>query len=543
MHRNYFALYHAAQELHEVIAGGYLFEIHSQDRNELTLSFVTPDGRHLQLIVTVRAQEFSISTREGLNRKRRNAASIMDQAYELQVTSVSMAPRDREILIALERNHLIVVRFFSADTNVLLVHEGLVVDAFKDKRELEGTPYDAGSSAEPVFRSLELLAGDKTHFMALLAASDTRVPLDRRLASILPGFDRALARKLIMRVESEPSPDGIFSSLTGLLYELASPSPNVVEAAGNAPEFSILEPPEGSDATRFDDVLEALGHYTRKMHRFLHLHAGAVDLRKDLLQRISRTERELAELETADPLEASGRFETFGHLLTGAIGKTETISGKVTVQNIFEPGTPDVTIPVKPDRNMQQNAAWYFSRASRSREKVQATDARRSLLVARLGSLRLKLDGLDVAQSGEELRKLIGKGKHPKEKTTVRGRKKQDRPARFRTVPLTSEITLYVGKDATNNELLTFGHARPDDIWLHARGASGSHCVLKGAGMDQMSEIRRAAEIAAWYSAARNSGLVPVIYALKKYVRKAKGATGSVIVEREKVLMVSPRKE
>jgi predicted ribosome quality control (RQC) complex YloA/Tae2 family protein len=37
--------------------------------------------------------------------------------------------------------------------------------------------------------------------------------------------------------------------------------------------------------------------------------------------------------------------------------------------------------------------------------------------------------------------------------------------------------------------------------------------------------------------------MVPVIYTLKKHVRKAKGAAGSVIVEREKVIMVKPRKE
>ncbi|MFN3386176.1 MAG: hypothetical protein ACK42Y_06260, partial [Candidatus Thermochlorobacter sp.] len=55
-------------------------------------------------------------------------------------------------------------------------------------------------------------------------------------------------------------------------------------------------------------------------------------------------------------------------------------------------------------------------------------------------------------------------------------------------------------------------------------------------------DIMRAAEIAAYYSAARTSELVPVIYTEKKYVRKPKGApTGSVIVEREEVLMVKPR--
>lgn len=543
MLRNYYTLYHVARELHREISGGYLFEIHSQERNELTLSFVATDGRHLQLIVTVRSQEFSLSSREGLNRKRRNTSSIMSRVYERQITGVDMAPRDREIRIGLDGGWLIVLRFFSADTNVLLVHEGMIEDAFKDAKRLEGLPYKDDPGKTPVFRSLELLASDEARFRELLELTDANAPIERRLASFLPGFDRNLARKILARTGGDHAPSALFVALAGIMYELATPSPHVTEPPGKAPEFSILEPAEGEDSTPFDDVLEAMSNYTGRMHHYLHLHTGASDLRKELQRQIVRTERELAELQSAAPLEAASRYETFGHLLTAAIGTTDPSPGVVTVPNLFEPGNPDVRITVKPELKMQQNAAWYFSRATRSREKAQATENRRILLDSRLREFRLKLDALDIAESGDKLCDLIGKSRTPKQKGATPGRKQNERQARFRTVPLTPGITLYVGKDAMNNELLTFGHASPDDIWLHARGASGSHCVLKGAGMHNMSEIRRAAEIAAWYSAARNSGMVPVIYALKKYVRKAKGATGSVIVEREKVIMATPRKE
>ncbi|NTU68468.1 MAG: DUF814 domain-containing protein [Chlorobiaceae bacterium] len=538
MIRNYFTLYHAARELHEELAGGYLFEIHSQEKNELTLSFVTHDGRHLQLIVTVRAREFSIWTREGLNRKRRNSASIMQEVYELKVESVDMAPLDREIRIALEGRWLIVLRFFSAETNVLLVHEGVVVHAFKDSKELAGRAYDGGADDEPAFRTLERLAADRDRFLELLAATDPAIPTERRLASVLPGFDRDLARRLIARSGGGHTPEALAASLQAIFYELASPAPGIVDSAGHPPDFSIVEPPEGSGDAPFDSVLEALGHYTRRMHRFLHLQSGAGDLRRELQQQISRAVKELAEIESADLLEAANRYETFGHLLTGAIGSADPVSGEVEVPDLFAPGAPPVRITVKPGLSIQENAAWYFSRAAKSREKVHAAEARRSQLDSLLRSLRMKLDRLEVAESGDELRDLVGKGKIPSH-----GVNKEVRTAKFRTVPLADAITLYIGKDARNNELLTFGHTRPDDIWLHAQGSSGSHCVLKGAGMHNMSEIRRAAEIAAWYSAAKHSRLVPVMYVLKKYVRKAKGAPGSVHVEREKVIMVTPRKD
>ena len=543
MIRNYFTLYHAARELHEEIAEGYLFEIHSQEKNELTLSFVTRDGRHLQLIVTIRDREFSISTREGLNRKRRNSAALMSPVYELKVASVDMAPLDREIRISMEAGWLIVLRFFSADTNVLLVHDGMVVDAFKDATELEGRPYDGGISDEPAFRSLERLATDRERFLELLSATDAGIPLERRLASFLPGFDRDLARRLIARTGGDHSPGTLPTALETLFYELASPVPCVVESAGQPPDFSIVEPPEGSDAAPFDSVLEAMSHYTRRMHRFLNLRSGAGELRRELQQQIVRAEKEIAELESIDLPETAKRYETFGHLLTGAIGSTDTISGEVEVPDLFAPGSPPVRIAVKPGLNLQENAAWYFSRATKNREKVRATQSRRAQLDTLLRSLRMKLDRLDVAESGDELRRIIGKNQPSRKGASGRGGKTEERQARFRTVALADGITLYIGKDARNNELLTFGHARPDDIWLHAQGSSGSHCVLKGAGMHNMSEIRRAAEIAAWYSAAKNSGLVPVMYVLRKYVRKAKGAPGSVHVEREKVVMVKPRKE
>ena len=538
MIRNYFTLYHAARELHEEIAGGYLFEIHSQQRNELTLGFVTGNGRHLQLIVTVRAREFSLATREGLNRKRRNSAAIMSRAYELKVESVDMAPLDREIRIALEGGWMLVLRFFSAETNVLLVHDGIIADAFKDARELAGQPYDAGSGDEPAFRSLERLAADRERAVRLLSGADPEMPAERAIASLLPGFDRDLARRLVARAGGGSSPEELARALEALFYELASPAPHVGETAGQPPDFSILEPADTGDAAPFDSVLEALSHYTRRMHRFLHLRSGSGDLRRELRQQAARAEKELAELESVDLLETAKRYETFGHLLTGAIGSATPLSGEVQVPDIFTPGAPSVSIPVKPGLSLQEGAAWYFSRAAKSREKVRATEARRAQLDALLRELRMKLDRLEAAESGDELRQVIGKSLPPR-----KGARPDERQAKFRTVPLAEGITLYVGKDARNNELLTFGHARPDDIWLHAQGASGSHCVLKGAGMHNMSEIRRAAEIAAWYSAAKNSGLVPVMYALKKHVRKAKGAPGSVHVEREKVLMVKPRRE
>ena len=104
---------------------------------------------------------------------------------------------------------------------------------------------------------------------------------------------------------------------------------------------------------------------------------------------------------------------------------------------------------------------------------------------------------------------------------------------------------MWAGKSSQNNDLLTMKHARPNDLWFHARGSGGSHVVLKsGSGKGEISKraIEEAASIAAYYSKMKNASTVPVAMTERKYVRKPKGAPpGTVTLEREKVLFVEPR--
>ena len=102
-----------------------------------------------------------------------------------------------------------------------------------------------------------------------------------------------------------------------------------------------------------------------------------------------------------------------------------------------------------------------------------------------------------------------------------------------------------MGKNAKQNDALTFRYAQKHDLWMHARGTPGSHTVLRLPGRHSQPSPRvleRAASIAAYYSKAQGSALVPVMVTERKYVRKAKGAPpGAVVVEREEVLLVEPK--
>ena len=89
---------------------------------------------------------------------------------------------------------------------------------------------------------------------------------------------------------------------------------------------------------------------------------------------------------------------------------------------------------------------------------------------------------------------------------------------------------------------MTHRLAHSEDVWLHARGAPGSHVVVRlEKGADPPPEtLRDAATLALLYSDLKKSGKGEVIYTRKKWVRKAKGqAAGSVHVTREKSIFVT----
>jgi predicted ribosome quality control (RQC) complex YloA/Tae2 family protein len=115
-------------------------------------------------------------------------------------------------------------------------------------------------------------------------------------------------------------------------------------------------------------------------------------------------------------------------------------------------------------------------------------------------------------------------------------------PEGFRKFVLDKHHTVYIGRNARENDLLTHKFASRKDLWFHAKGVPGSHVILKGANKSTPPDIlETTASIAAYYSKSRHSKIVPVTYTEKKYVSKPrKSPPGSAAIQREIVLFVTP---
>jgi predicted ribosome quality control (RQC) complex YloA/Tae2 family protein len=102
-------------------------------------------------------------------------------------------------------------------------------------------------------------------------------------------------------------------------------------------------------------------------------------------------------------------------------------------------------------------------------------------------------------------------------------------------------FTILVGRNARQNDAVTFHRAQADDWWLHARHAAGAHVVILAGGREVDDEtLDYAAALAAFYSQARDDTRVEVILTQRKNVRRVKGAPpGLVTVRNEQTLLTT----
>jgi len=125
------------------------------------------------------------------------------------------------------------------------------------------------------------------------------------------------------------------------------------------------------------------------------------------------------------------------------------------------------------------------------------------------------------------------------------GEKRADGKGRaFRSV-MVEGFEVLIGKGDADNDALTFKVGMPLDLWLHVASTPGSHVIVRNP--DRISEfpravVERAAELAAFFSKARDGGKVEVHVCRVADVSKPRGfPPGKVLLKTWKSVRVYPK--
>ncbi len=177
-----------------------------------------------------------------------------------------------------------------------------------------------------------------------------------------------------------------------------------------------------------------------------------------------------------------------------------------------------VFISLNPSWSIAQNMQHYFHlyrkaliRKEKLKEKLQALEKKKTQLLTYLGDI----PSSEISPCPSS--------------TSAFYRFKTDRG---------NEI--WVGRNKKSNQLL-IKNASKEDYWLHVRDLPGAHVLLKFSHPENREEeIRKAAQIAGYFSAGKNDNKVEIIVTQVKYLRKIKKSIGKVIFREEQTLRVQP---
>ena len=257
------------------------------------------------------------------------------------------------------------------------------------------------------------------------------------------------------------------------------------------------------------------------------------DLQKAVTRVRDRVARRVAQQELErEATKDRERKRELGDILTSNLYALRKGMGTVRLTDYYDPKGREVDIPLDPLLTPQQNAAKYYKEYNKAKtaevvlgEQIEKGKRELEYLDSVLEAIVLAEGERDLAEIRQEL---TDTGYLRRGAKAAKRMKVAAKPMEFRS---TAGLRISVGKNNTQNDLLTAKQAGKGDLWLHTQKIHGSHVILWTEGRTpDAGSIEEAAKLAAWFSQGRDGKKVPVDYTPVKYVKKPAGARPGMVV-------------
>lgn len=298
---------------------------------------------------------------------------------------------------------------------------------------------------------------------------------------------------------------------------------------------------ESTDASDFPISAAIEAHYYDQEAGLAQARARGARLRA--LKKTIKKEQRLIGAWRDDLVKAAmyRNYARYGELIKANLSTIKKGMDCITLVDYYDDAMPEVTIPLDPTKSSQGNMDDYFRKHRKYLAAERELKPRIEQAERELGEMRRELTAIEQGMWSPPLS--APSDAHHATRMVARTQQESTdrRRGPFRRFVSSDGLPIFVGRNARENDELTFGLAKSDDLWLHARGTPGSHVVVRlEKGKDPPLEtLRDAATLALLYSDLKKSGKGEVIYTKRKWVKKAKGqAPGAVLVTQEKSLHI-----
>jgi len=464
----------------------------------------------------------------------------------------NILPYDKIVDIPVEHFSLKCV-FFGRERNVFLMDSTTkIIQSFKKTEK--STFHISSNSTDQILSPFDL---DKIH------RNEIHQSIISFMMKRVGGFNKLLSEELCFRANLNPIVilseinetqwNVLNKSIVEIMNELKQEDCFLYESPENNPILSLVNikhVPDDYTKTIYHNVNTIWKQFIYISQQKNHLGRKLNRSREKIARRIKYLENTLKKVSNFKDLEEKKKVsELKGHLLQTYASEIEKGTEKIKLKNIYSTDEEYISIQLDPKLSIQENALRYFNKYKNISEQKSRLKIKQDTYEDELNYWKKKyhdtekIDNLKKAEKLEQIlsqKKLIQKDGSPKKTESVLD------ISSFNRILLKQHWEILIGKNAENNDLLTFKYARKYDMWLHAQGVSGSHVVIRVPDKNKrppMNIIEQAASVAAFFSSAKNSSTVPVNYTEVRYVRKPrKSPAGTAIISNSKTIFVEPKK-
>ena len=570
------------KELQDTIGGGRIYKIAQTDKNELVITIRPPaerGGGQLRLYLCADPSlPLVYLTRTSRQAPLQAPAFCMLLRKHLQngrIVSVTQPGLERILRFEVEhRNemgdlctHYLIVEIMGKHSNIIFLDDkDMIVDSIRHvsslvssvREVLPGRPYfipDTQSKKDP-------LTETRQGFLSVL--DNGNMDVAKLLLRSYTGFSTVAAQELAHRADltqdrsaallSPEEKESLLDQFEKLILQINEKKFTPVmycrqgegHSTGAPAEFSLIqlshyadciEVPYESPSALLEDFYARKNVYTRIRQRSADLrHIVQTILERDV-HKYDLQCRQIKDTEKRD------KYKVYGELLN-AYGYSVPAGAKSCELDNYYTGQK-ITVPLDPTLTPQQNAQKYFDRYARMKRTNEALTRLTAEVSAEIEHLRSIQNALEFSTTDGDLsqiRREMEESGFLRRKYTgsknLRGESKKGRSRTPQSKPLhyisSDGYDLYVGKNNTQNDEITFHMADGRDIWFHANDMPGSHVILRSGGrtMDEIPDrvFEEAASLAAYYSSGREQGKVEIDYLERRNVKKPSGAAPGFVV-------------
>ena len=442
----------------------------------------------------------------------------------------------------------LIVELMGKHSNLIFCKEdGMILDSIKHvslavssiREVLPGRTYFIPHTQD----KLDPLTADPAEMV--VAICEKPVALSKAIYTTLTGFSPVMAEELCHRASVEsarpagaleaPEREMLAHQLLRLIESVRNSefAPHLYYNEAKEPvEFSAvpLTMYEEMSAQPFESISALLESYYATKNTLTRIRQKSSDLRRIVQTALDRSRKkyDLQSRQLSDT-EKREKYKIWGELIhTYGYGLPE---GAKSMQALNYYTNEEVTIPLDPTLSAQENAKKYFDKYGKLKRTFEAVTTLLAETKAEVEHLESVQTALDMALSEEDLvqikEELVESG-YIRRKGGGKKVKVTSKPYHYVS---SDGFDIYVGKNNFQNDELTFQFATGNDWWFHAKGAPGSHVIVKTNGQELPDRtFEEAGRLAAYYSKNRGGDKVEIDYVQKKQVKKPGGAKPGFVV-------------